>query len=320
MDTSITPLDTDAGNENENDNRDKKYYPFILCEYNRDGTSNNFRSPHSNNYLPCTSTSSAVVVSNSSSSSSGDHVPFKPVRALRELEIQSNEVFNSYRQLYYGKDSNSNSNSSISSVYLWNKEGGSIQDGFAGCFLIEKKMDDADTITDGNERERERSQKGFWNSIHVVDVNMLSGGKAKYEVSSTVLLSIDLNANTNTNTKTNAKNHHVNIGGSFSNHVEKIMSYSSEGGNANAGKHVSNIGTLIEDSEILLRSKIDELYVQKTKEVLDCIRRESSVGAGAVRKHGMMGMGAMMGMGGLHASAVQNEMQAALMARFNNKK
>jgi len=204
------------------------------------------------------------------------------------LEEQANEIFDSYRQLYYGKDA-------LSSVYLWNKGGGA-NEGFAGCFLIKKEIDEGVNDVPGA-----RSQLGYWNSIHVVDVNILSGGKAKYELSTTVLLSIDLSCNA---TDASSGTNKVDISGSLAKQVERIHPCPSE------MSHIANIGAMIEDSEIELRSNMDSLYIQKTREVVDGIRCDS----GNQKRHGLMA--AMMGSGN---AAQQSEMQASMMARFKQK-
>lgn len=51
---------------------------------------------------------------------------FMPSEHLRAMEMEANELFDAYRELYY-------ESGSTSSVYLWDLEGG-----FAGCFLIKK--------------------------------------------------------------------------------------------------------------------------------------------------------------------------------------
>jgi len=51
---------------------------------------------------------------------------FFPSEKLRSIEIEANELFDAYRELYY--------EGGTSSVYLWDLEGG-----FAGCFLIKKR-------------------------------------------------------------------------------------------------------------------------------------------------------------------------------------
>ena len=272
-----------------------KKYKYILSDHNRDGDS--YRSPFSNTYSP--------PISDHDHDNGRNEEPFKPVRMLRELEIQANEVFDAYRQLYYGKDSQidgSNCNSSVSSVYLWNKEGGSIQEGFAGCFLIQKDL--LEKNANANEDEG-RSQSGYWNSIHVVDVNVLSGGKAKYEVSTTVLLSIDLEVPLD---GLSGGMNRIRIGGSLSKQVERILPVQS------TSEHISNIGRIIEDSEIELRSNMDVLYIQKTKEVMDRIRCDTK--GMDHRKHGIMAAVIGGGDGGGGDGKLQNDMQAALKARF----
>ncbi len=286
----------------------RQTYKYILSDHNRDGDS--YRSPFSNQYYPPIDRDGG-----------GGEEPFQPKRMLRELEIQANEVFDAYRQLYYGKDSDDDNNgddgnASVSSVYLWNKEGGSIQDGFAGCFLIQKNVKEERALGSSSPQ---RSQSGYWNSIHVVDVNVLSGGKAKYEVSTTVLLSIDLQVPSSSGGGGSSSKNGVNtirIGGSLSKQVEKILPLPSAESQY-ASEHISNIGQIIEDSEIELRSNLDVLYIQKTKEVLNRIRCDS-MGMDH-RKHGIMAavMGGGVGAGGEGGgNALQNEMQAALKARL----
>lgn len=80
---------------------------YLLCDYNRDGDS--YRSPWSNAYDPPLADG------------------FTPSPALRALELEANEVWSSYKDLYY------EASGSISSVYMWD-----LDKGFAGCWLIKK--------------------------------------------------------------------------------------------------------------------------------------------------------------------------------------
>jgi capping protein beta len=50
---------------------------------------------------------------------------FTPPERLRQMEIEANELFDAYRELYF--------EGGTSSVYLWD-----LPEGFAGCFLIKK--------------------------------------------------------------------------------------------------------------------------------------------------------------------------------------
>ena len=170
---------------------------YILIDHNRDEDS--FRSPWSNQYFPPLTSSHG----------------FKPSMQLRVVEEAANEIFESYCRLYYG-------NNVMSSVYLWNK-GGTTNEGFAGAFLIKKEITESDGgIEEGN---------GYWNSIHIVDVGILSNGRAKYELSTTVILSLDIQNATNDNGSTK-----TNINGSLTKQIEQIHSFSSE------ENHIGNIG------------------------------------------------------------------------------
>ena len=92
-----------------------------------------------------------------------------PSARLRTLEVEANELFDAYRELYY--------EGGTSSVYLWDLDGG-----FAGCFLIKKKVAGDRFVN-----------KGSWDSINVVEVNEESGGlKATYKLTSTVMLHMEV--------------------------------------------------------------------------------------------------------------------------------
>eukprot|EP00574_Skeletonema_japonicum_P011411 CAMPEP_0201714538 /NCGR_PEP_ID=MMETSP0593-20130828/977_1 /ASSEMBLY_ACC=CAM_ASM_000672 /TAXON_ID=267983 /ORGANISM="Skeletonema japonicum, Strain CCMP2506" /LENGTH=233 /DNA_ID=CAMNT_0048203825 /DNA_START=63 /DNA_END=761 /DNA_ORIENTATION=+ len=142
---------------------------FLACDHNRDGDSH--RSPWSNMYFP------------SLQDDDDDDDGFYPSERLRQLELHANEVFDIYRELYFGK-----SKTSVSSVYLWDKEpndnnnnnsGGTNDEtaGFSGAFLIQNKVDNG----------------SYWNSIHVVDVGSIErgSGRCEYKLTTTILISVN---------------------------------------------------------------------------------------------------------------------------------
>lgn len=162
---------------------------YLLSDYNRDGDS--YRNPWTNNYevsaeRGANMTTSVIVardwsfctssVSLSNCRKTPHHHPnpfsvirssqppiddgFKPSSKLRELETSFNEIFDSYRELYY--------EGGISSVYLWDLEDDS--SGWAGCFLIMKDVK-------GDKHVKE----GTWNSIHVVECNPIGEAFARAE-------------------------------------------------------------------------------------------------------------------------------------------
>jgi len=53
-----------------------------------------------------------------------------PSSKIRKLEIQANEAFDTYREMYY--------EGGVSSVYLWDPEEGSASGSFAGVVVLKK--------------------------------------------------------------------------------------------------------------------------------------------------------------------------------------
>ena len=66
-----------------------------------------------------------------------------PSDRLRQLEIDANQAFEQYREMYF--------EGGVSSVYFWD-----LENGFAGVVLIKK-------VGDGSKKI-----KGCWDSIHVI--------------------------------------------------------------------------------------------------------------------------------------------------------
>eukprot|EP00612_Vaucheria_litorea_P000948 CAMPEP_0171460812 /NCGR_PEP_ID=MMETSP0945-20130129/5534_1 /TAXON_ID=109269 /ORGANISM="Vaucheria litorea, Strain CCMP2940" /LENGTH=281 /DNA_ID=CAMNT_0011987081 /DNA_START=1036 /DNA_END=1881 /DNA_ORIENTATION=- len=158
---------------------------------------------------------------------------------LRKLEEDANELFDAYRELYF--------KGGTSSVYLWDLEE---NEGFAGAFLIKKD-------TDGSS----------WESIHIVEVDLLEGEKkASYKLNTTIMLSLKPN---------NSAAGDTILCGSVSSASERTFPYTS------LQSHLPNIGKMIEKMETELRNNIDGVYIQKTHQVLSGMRR--SVGMAPVQ-------------------------------------
>jgi capping protein beta len=85
---------------------------FLGCDYNRDGDS--FRSPWTDKYYP-----------------PAPDAPH-PSQRLRQLEVQLNAAFDTYRDMYF--------QGGVSSVYLWDLDDDpAAKDmSFAGCVLVKK--------------------------------------------------------------------------------------------------------------------------------------------------------------------------------------
>lgn len=197
---------------------------FLLCDYNRDGDS--YRSPWSSKYDP------PLPDGN------------QPSQKLRQLEIQANEAFDIYRDLYF--------EGGVSSVYLWDLEG----TGFAGVVLIKKTQDQS---------KQGQPMKGTWDAIHVVEVEEKKK-PAHYKLTSTIMLSIE------TTTEQTGK---VSLAGNLTRQTE------ADAQAANPSAHIANIGRLVEDMEIKLRTTLETIYFGKTKDIVSQLR--SMMGASVMK-------------------------------------
>ncbi|KAL7549293.1 hypothetical protein ACHAWF_017296, partial [Thalassiosira exigua] len=136
--------------------------PCSLCEHNRDGGSH--RSPWSNAYHPLLDSR------------------LRPPGRLRSLELRVNEVFDKYREQYYGKAS------LVSSVYLWetDDEGGGwdrgVAPGVCGVLLDPEPNRRGELLGRDQRRGRRRGVEGELSiSAHhdhpVVDHALLLGAE-----------------------------------------------------------------------------------------------------------------------------------------------
>lgn len=193
---------------------------YLLCDYNRDGDS--YRSPWSNTYDPPIDDGAT------------------PSPKLRELEIQANNAFDTYREMYF--------EGGVSSAYLWD-----LDNGFAGVILIKK-------VGDGT-----KQVKGCWDSIHVVEVQEKSSGRnATYKLTSTVMLWLETNKQDSGMMK---------LGGSMTRQDERENVTVSD-----SSPHVANIGMMIEDMEFKMRSQLNEIYFGKTKDIVNDLRSVDGIG------------------------------------------
>ena len=149
------------------------------------------------------------------------------------MELEANELFDAYRELYF--------EGGTSSVYLWD-----LDRGFAGCFLIKKKVEGSSFVKDGH-----------WNSIHVVEVQEEGATKATYKLTTTVMLHMGVEKKEVGNT---------NLSGSLTRQTELTSAVSE------TKTHIANIGQMIESMENDMRSNLNELYILKTREVVNSLR------------------------------------------------
>jgi capping protein beta len=198
---------------------------FILCDYNRDGDS--YRSPWSNTYFPAQDDG------------------FVPSAALRKMEVEANDLFDTYRKLYF--------EGGVSSVYFFNTDKDEKDSkSFGACFLIHKGVE-------GGKKELE---SGVWNSIHVFDVSENKKGFYEYKLTTTVMVSMQVK---------NAQLGDVDLSGSMTQAESKVLPMN------DAQPHIANLGKLLEDMELKIRNSIEGIYIQKTREVVNGMRLVNGV-------------------------------------------
>lgn len=189
---------------------------YLICDYNRDGDCH--RSPWSNKYNPPLDDG------------------FLPSEKLRLMEVEFNELFDAYRELYF--------EGGASSVYLWD-----LEHGFAGCFLIKKNVQGDRFV-----------KSGSWDSIHIVEVTD-NKTSATYKLTTTVMLGMNVDKQ---------EVGEATWSGSLTRQTEVNAPVNE------TKTHYFNIGRLIEDMETDMRSNLNELYILKTREIVNSIRSLNS--------------------------------------------
>ncbi|PPQ91721.1 hypothetical protein CVT25_012862 [Psilocybe cyanescens] len=208
---------------------------YLACDYNRDGES--YRSPWSNEYDPPLDDGAV------------------PSSRMRKLEIQANEAFDTYREMYY--------EGGVSSVYLWDPEDAS-GGNFAGVVVLKKTMTPASAL----------EPSGSWDSIHVFET-VERGRQAHYKLTSTVMLHLITRKGSESDSKVPAdkkgtenwkRDGEVSLSGSMTRQTEQDWPLN------DASSHISNIGKMIEEMEIKMRNLLQEVYFGKTRDIVYDLR------------------------------------------------
>lgn len=198
---------------------------YIMCDFNRDGDA--YRSPWSNQYYEADEDGKLQAVE-------GELFPRNDLRAL---EDEANAIFDVYRHLYF--------HGGFSSVYFFETEEGNTN-AWGCCFLIHKDVPETKNL-----------RAGFWDSTHVFDCKMVSPGKYKYQLTSAVMVSMQM-ADDSIGS--------VDLSGNMSRQQEKTITHKP------GDTHVSLIGRMLEEMELTMRNDIEGVYIQKTREVVNGMR------------------------------------------------
>jgi capping protein beta len=164
---------------------------------------------------------------------------FMPSQELRALEIDANRVFDHYRKLYF--------EGGTSSVYMFETDESS--DSFGSCWLIHKDVD-----------KQSEFKQGWWDSIHVFETTQDKDGYYTYKLTSTVMVSMIVEDD---------KVGKVDLSGSMTQQASKRLKVDKYTG------HIAHMGKMLEDMELRIRNSIENIYIQKTRYVVNGIRAAS---------------------------------------------
>lgn len=171
-----------------------------------------------------------------------DEDGFKPSPTLRNLEVEANKVFDVYRHQYF--------EGGVSSVYCWDLDENN--NSFAACFCIQKEAQGAKELA---------GFKGSWSSVHVFEVTNKSKDTFSYKLTSTVLVSMPMNVKGLGD---------IDLSGSITKQAQKEGTLKTFAETKQS--HLEIMGPMLEDLELDLRTTIEGIYFQKTKEIINGMR------------------------------------------------
>ena len=209
--------------------------PFLACPYNQatlgDLNSTGYRSPWTNKVHPQATDTSSILGGESANCS------------LRPLEMTLNEIWDTYKHLYYG-------HAAVGSVFLKEKSGIA----FEGMFGIYKEC-----------------SVGTWQSItRAVVSHPNAEGEYAYKVDTTVHLVLQPIGPVDGESNKNAQ-------ATVSSLVSKQTTRSFQVSKAKLPVnlcHIENLGSLIEANEIDLRSSLEKVLIPKNQETIDVLQRK----------------------------------------------
>lgn len=163
---------------------------------------------------------------------------FLPNPKLRAMEVTANKLFDVYRKLYFEEGSHS-------SAYFF-ETNEKDDKSFGACWLIHKDVQSSKSL-----------KKGWWDSTHVFEVTEDKDSHYVYKLTTTVMISMVL---------ADEKIGSTDLSGLRTQQDTKRLKADDE------NPHVSNMGKMLEDTELRIRNAIEGIYIQKTREVINGMR------------------------------------------------
>jgi hypothetical protein len=164
----------------------------------------------------------------------GKATKYEDDELLLHIEGKFNTVWEAYCKLYYGHEA-------VGSVFLSETERGAL----SGFFAVQKKC-----------------EEGSWNSMHVMSMEDPVGDKCAYRIISHVLMV--LYPETNDTETTMDVSSYMTKDTTKSLRIQPAFIMES---------HIENIGTIIEQNEIDIRSSLERVDIPNTTEALDALQK-----------------------------------------------
>lgn len=207
------------------DLNEKGERPFLTCRYNSNkvGEAQKHRSPWTNQLYPKNE-------ENKTENEQEDEI--------RLLEATYNEVWNAYKNLYYGHEA-------VGSVYL--REAPDCT--FQGLFGVCKKRENA----------------GSWHSASFVHVDMPGPETCNYRVETFLVTILEPSSEDGTLK--------IDLSASLSKEITKECKIIPQ---MIAASHIENLGVLIETNEMDLRSQLERVQAPKAMELVDVLMKDKT--------------------------------------------
>jgi F-actin capping protein, beta subunit len=226
--------------------------PFLICAYNNERSNQLYRSPWTNRLYDNSSTDRDHN-ERSGNSSTIDAIVEVKNEELRRLEVTFNEVWDAYKNLYYGHDS-------VGSVYL--KESDLDNGSFEGLFGIQKKTNVGSS----------------WNSASIVHVYLINENECQYSVETSLCVVLAPPMDTNDNDDDN--NHVVgtvtttaDVSALMTKTCTKTCTLQPDRVPVHVS-HIEHIGTMIEANEIDVRSNLERVWIPKNQEIMSTLQKK----------------------------------------------
>ncbi len=220
--------------------------PFLICEYNGVG-SGQYRSPWTNRLYRWKK--------NENGDNDLQSINVNPVTTnekVRDSEEAFNQVWDAYKNLYYGAEA-------VGSVYLNCGDGETSH--LEGCFCVQKLCSDVGAS---------------WNSISLVRASEVSECEYEYTIDTTVHVVLrPMMAPNDERSESTSETNKITIGTTMSKSTCKTCKVQPDK-EGSYKSHIEHIGTIIEANETELRSNLERNVIPKHQETVVAIQSKQT--------------------------------------------